>query len=285
MARDANTENGYPDSVVTRVVELLLARLHAQQGPWLVGLSGLQGSGKSTFSAQLSAALTRSGIATLAMSIDDFYYGRRERQRLARDVHPLLATRGVPGTHDLVLLERTLADLGRASASRPACVPRFDKGRDTRMARSRWHRSVQPPRLILFEGWCVGVPAQTPAQLRRPINALERDEDGDGRWRGYVNTQLAAGYARLWQRFDALVLLQAPSFDVVQRWRDEQEMALRRARAPHAMSAAALRRFIMHYERLSRQALRELPARTDIRLVLDAARRVHRIALAATGTR
>lgn len=285
MARDANTANAYPDSVVMRVAEQLLARLHARQEPWLVGLSGLQGSGKSTFSAQLAAALTRSGIATLAMSIDDFYFGRRERQRLAREVHPLLATRGVPGTHDLVLLERTLADMRHASASQPARVPRFDKGRDTRMARAHWHRTVQPPRLVLLEGWCVGVLAQTPAQLRRPINALERDEDGDGRWRGYVNTQLAAGYARLWRRFDALVLLQAPSFDVVQRWRDEQEMALRRAHAPHAMSTAALRRFIMHYERLSRQALRELPARADICLVLDAARHLRRIALAATGTR
>jgi len=285
MARDANTANAYPDSVVMRVADQLLARLHRRQKPWLVGLSGLQGSGKSTFSAQLSTTLTRSGIATLAMSIDDFYFGRRERQRLAREMHPLLATRGVPGTHDLVLLDRTLDDLGRASSSQPARVPRFDKGRDTRMVRARWHRIVQPPRLILLEGWCVGAPAQTLAQLRRPINALERDEDGDGRWRGYVNTELAAGYARLWRRFDALVLLQAPSFDIVQRWRDEQEMALRRARAPHAMSAAALRRFIMHYERLSRQALRELPARADIRLVLDAARRVRRIALAATGTR
>ncbi len=82
------------------------------------GLAGLQGSGKSTLAAQLCAALTQRGIATLAMSLDDFYFGRGERKRLARDVHPLLATRGVPGTHDLDLLARTV----RRSAPRIAAA-------------------------------------------------------------------------------------------------------------------------------------------------------------------
>ncbi len=149
------------------------------------------------------------------------------------------------------------------------------------MTRARWRKVTEPPRLILLEGWCVGVPAQTQAQLLRPCNALERDQDRDGIWRSYVNAQLGGGYADLWQRLDALVLLQAPGFDVVQCWRDEQEQALRRAHAPQAMTPAALRRFIMHYERISRQALRELPARADVRLLLDAGRRVYRIAVAA----
>ncbi len=243
-----------------------------------MGLSGLQGSGKSTLAAQLSAALTQQGIATLAMSLDDFYFGRRERQRLARTVHPLLVTRGVPGTHDLVLLNRTIDDLRRASMRRPALVPRFDKGRDTRMPHAHWRRIAQAPALILLEGWCVGVPAQTPAQLHLPCNALERDEDRSGIWRSYVNAKLGCSYTELWRRLDALVLLQAPGIDVVQRWRDEQELALRRAHAPQAMTPVALRRFIMHYERISRHALRELPARADLRLLLDGNRRVRRIA-------
>ena len=134
-----------------------------------------------------------------------------------------------------------------------------------------------PPQLILFEGWCVGVPAQDAAALRRPVNALERDEDAGGIWRGYVNAQLQTGYAALWRRFDTLVLLQAPTFSVVERWRNEQELALRRAHAPRAMSPSQLHRFIMHYERLSRHSLRTLPALADIRLVLVADRSVRRI--------
>lgn len=278
MVGDAST-HGYSDAVVARVATTLGEKLRGMRAPWLVGVSGLQGSGKSTFVAQLEKTLTRSGIATVAMSLDDFYFGRRERMRLARNAHPLLATRGVPGTHDLELIDRALADLGEARPTRPARIPRFDKGRDTRMPRARWRKITEPPEVVLFEGWCVGVPAQAAAALRRPINALEREEDRNGRWREHVNTQLRTGYAALWRRFDALVLLRAPAFSVVERWRNEQEQALRRAHAARAMTPAQLRRFIMHYERLSRQALRTLPALADVRVALDAQRRVRRIAV------
>ena len=277
MARDANTSNRYSDAVVARVADWLAQHLRGRRHALFVGISGLQGSGKSTLAAQLVAALTQGGAPALAMSIDDFYLGRGERTRLARRAHPLFATRGVPGTHDLVLFDRTLDALRHASATDPARVPRFDKGRDTRMPPARWRQIVAPPRVILLEGWCVGIPAQTDAQLALPINPLERDEDADRRWRSYANAQLQGEYARLWNRFDALIQLAAPSFEIVQRWRDEQERALRRVHAPRAMTPAALRRFLLHYERLSRHALRALPARTDLRLVLDANRRVRRI--------
>lgn len=277
MSEDASTQVGYPDRVVQAALDAALARLHARRAPWLLGLSGLQGSGKSTFARQFAAAANRRGVPCRVLSLDDFYFGRRARLRLAREVHPLFATRGVPGTHDLDLLMHTLDALRHASVQRPARLPRFDKGRDTRLPPSRWQRVTAAPRLLLLEGWCVGVPAQREAELRRPLNALERDEDRDLRWRHHVNRELGGGYAQLWRRLDALILLQAPGFDVVARWRDEQERALRRRGAPQAMDRAALARFLMHYERLSRVALRELPARADIRLRLDRDRRVTKI--------
>jgi D-glycerate 3-kinase len=240
-------------------------------------LSGLQGSGKSTLAAQLVAQARIAGIDALALSIDDFYFGRAARLRLARDVHPLLATRGVPGTHDIGLLLQTLAALQTASAEAPARVPRFDKGRDTRLPPSLWRRVARAPHLIILEGWCVGVPAQSATALRRPLNRLEREEDRDARWRGWVNMQLARHYAPLWQRLDRLVMLQAPDYAIVTRWRDEQERVLRARAAPRAMSPTALRRFLMYYERLSRQALRTLPAIADLRVVLDSKRRVRRL--------
>jgi len=240
----------------------------------LVGLSGLQGSGKSTFARQLAARAVLRDRACVVLSLDDFYLGRRERLRLARDVHPLLATRGVPGTHDLALLHATLDAFATATPARPVCVPRFDKGRDTRMPPSRWQRVASPPRLVLLEGWCVGLPPQSTPELRRPLNALERDEDRDGLWRTWVNAQLAGDYAVAWRRLDRLVLLQAPRHAVVERWRDEQERALRRRGAPCAMDRATLSRFLMHTERLGRHALRTLPARADLRLLLDADRGV-----------
>jgi D-glycerate 3-kinase len=273
--RNDITQAGYADAVVAAVLELALR--DARPRPALLGLSGLQGSGKSTLAAQLVGAAQRRGIAALAMSIDDFYLGRAARLRLARTVHPLLATRGVPGTHDVDLLRRTLDALAIATPEQPARVPRFDKGRDTRLPPSLWRRVSLVPSLIVLEGWCIGVPPQSAAALRRPVNALERDEDAGAHWRGWVNEQLTLRYVPLWQRLDHLVMLQAPDYDIVRRWRDEQERALRLRHAQRALTPAALRRFLMHYERLSRQALKTLPTLADLRIVLDSKRRVRKL--------
>jgi len=280
MPQDASTHSRYPGAIVNAVLDTLT---HAAPRPWLIGLSGLQGSGKSTLAGQLVELAARRATGALALSIDDFYFGRAARQRLARDVHPLLATRGVPGTHDVDLLLGTLDALRTATPRRPARVPRFDKGLDTRVAPSRWRSVARKPDFVILEGWCIGVPPQDEAALLKPVNELERDEDRDARWRNWVNAQLARHYVPLWQRLDRLVMLQAPSCAIVARWRDEQERALRRRNAPRALSPAALRRFLMHYERLSRQALKTLPARADLRIVLDEDRRVRRLAAVRQG--
>lgn len=278
---DQSPPAGFDIALVDALLAPIAARLARRRTPLLVGLWGLQGSGKSTLAAQLVGAANARGIDALAVSIDDFYFARRERLRLARHVHPLLATRGVPGTHDLPLLHATLAALARATPVEPACVPRFDKGRDTRQPRSRWRVLTRPPRLIVLEGWCVGVPPQGEAALVRPINALEREDDRDGCWRRHVDRQLGGDYSRLWRQLHLLVALQAPSFAVVERWRGEQEQCLRRRHAPQAMDAAALTRFIAHYERLSRHALRMLPPRADWIVTLDAQRRVRALSAPA----
>lgn len=275
MPHDASTQGRYPDAIVDAVLDTLT---RAAPRPWLIGLSGLQGSGKSTLAAQLVELAARRGSVALALSIDDFYFGRAARQRLARDVHPLLATRGVPGTHDIDLLQKTLDALRKATTRHPARVPRFDKGLDTRLAPSRWRPVARMPELVILEGWCIGVPPQGAAALARPVNRLERDEDRDAVWRNWVNAQLTEHYVPLWQRLDRLIMLQAPAYAIVARWRDEQERALRQRNAPRALSPEALRRFLMHYERLSRQALKALPSRADLRIVLDEDRRVRRLA-------
>ncbi len=136
-----------------------------------------------------------------------------------------------------------------------------------------WPAIATAPRLIVLEGWCLGVPAEDEDALVRPINALERNEDVDRRWRRWVNRQLA-GYAPLWQRLDSLVALQAPDWQIVRRWRDQAERPLRARHAPQAMDAVALDRFLQHYERISRHALVSLPPVADLCLMLDENRHV-----------
>ncbi len=248
-------------------------------GPLLVGVNGCQGSGKTTFCDYLCTALDAEyGLRAIALSLDDFYLPRAERRALAARVHPLLATRGVPGTHEMPLLQATLDALLAMTGAEQVAVPRFDKGTDDRYPPAQWDRVALPLDIVLLEGWCLGAGPQTAAQLATPCNALERQEDPDGQWRQYVNQCLATDFPPLHARIDRWVMLQAPSFDCVQRWRQEQEnklIARHGGEAPaRAMDAAALARFIQHYERLTRHCLETLPEKVDVLLRLDEQRRI-----------
>ena len=249
----------------------------AQTQPLIVGLCGAQGSGKSTLAAVLAALLRHQGLPTAVLSIDDLYLTHAQRQQLGHTVHPLLRTRGVPGTHDIQLGLATLAALQEAGT---VALPAFDKSIDDRKPQTLWPVFAAPAAVVILEGWCVGAKPQQPAALATPVNTLERDEDASGIWRRYVNTALLQDYAQLFAQLDLQVMLQAPSFDVVYAWRLEQEHKLR-ARLQQSgsdltrvMDDAAVARFIAHYERITRHLLDEMPARADILLQLDAARQV-----------
>ncbi len=241
-----------------------------QQRVRVQAICGLQGSGKSTLAAQVAYLAHSRGLRVATLSIDDVYLGRRDRLRLARRVHPLLATRGPPGTHDVNLACEVLDALrdGQATA-----LPRFDKLADTRLPPSRWPR-VGAVDLVLFEGWFLKTPPQSREELRDPINAVERDEDRDGFWRNHCNEALARDYPALWSRLDRLLFLQPPAFDVVPDWRWQQEMTLQAAQPRRrAMTRPQVERFVQLFERVSRQALRTLPALADTTWRLDAQRR------------
>jgi D-glycerate 3-kinase len=241
----------------------------------VVGLCGAQGSGKSTAAAALVELLAQEQLPAIALSIDDFYLPRIERQRLAGEIHPLLATRGVPGTHDVELAQATIDSL---AGTEPVLLPAFDKGSDDRRPRRAWRSVTGPLRVLVLEGWCVGALPQDDHALASPVNALERDEDASGAWRRHVNAALRGSYRGLFDRLAPLVLLQAPSFEVVHAWRAEQEHKLGErlqsegADTSHVMDDATLARFIAHYERVTRHILAEMPARADHLIRLSATR-------------
>jgi len=260
---------GFPDALVAQALDEALA---AGTGVPVLAISGLQGSGKSTLAAQVVALAAQRGLRAATLSIDDFYLTRAQRQRLARQVHPLLLTRGPPGTHDLPLAHATLAAI---AARQPVALPRFDKLADERVAPADWPRVDAALDLLVFEGWFLGTPAQAEDALEPPLNALERDADADGRWRRWCNQALAEDYPALWRRCDRLWFLQPPDFAVVPRWRWQQEQHLQAAQPERSsMSRAQLERFVQYYERVSRQALRTLPALADRVIALDDQRQV-----------
>ncbi len=261
------------EGLAGHLLDQYAGRIARSRRPYILGLSGLQGSGKSTLARVMKAQAETRGWATEVLSLDDFYYARSDREALARDIHPLLRSRGVPGTHEIELLLSVLAALPYATEKLPVTHPRFDKGRDTRFSPSRWPRITRPPKLVIVEGWALGIRPQLQAALGKPVNELERKEDPDGSWRHWVNKQLR-GYQPLWRKFDALIVLQAPSWEIVRRWRGEQEQDLLTRHAPLAMDAAAMERFLAHFERLSRHALATLPALADTCVEYDDDRHV-----------
>lgn len=244
-----------------------------QAGGLVVGVCGAQASGKSTLTAVLKRLLEVRGLKVALFSLDDIYLTRAERQALAAKVHPLMATRGVPGTHDVAWGEALLEDLRKPGQT---LLPAFDKASDDRKPGAVFEG---PADVVLFEGWCVGAAPQDLEALAQPINDLERDLDPGGVWRTYANAALAGPYRDLFSRLDMLVLLQAPGFEVVLEWRAEQEHKLRErlAReggdASRVMSDAQVEAFIRHYERLTRWILEEMPRRADIVVRLDKQRR------------
>ncbi|MBS0193999.1 MAG: kinase [Proteobacteria bacterium] len=266
MASHPHPLTGFPEDFVAQVLdEALTHRVRVQ------GVAGLQGSGKSTLAAQVVRLAKQRGLRAVALSLDDFYLGRRERLALGRRIHPLLATRGPPGSHDLSLACGTLDALrqGRATA-----LPRFDKLADRRLPPSRWTKAIKPVDLVLFEGWLLKVPPEAPAALHAPLNALEREADPTGYWRGWCNGALRA-YAPLWERIDRLLFLHGPGFAVVPEWRWQQECAAQATPAQRrGMDRHAVERFVMFFERLSRQALRTLPAIAERSVRIDAQRKI-----------
>jgi D-glycerate 3-kinase len=214
--------------------------------------------------AFVCALLGDAGLPGVALSLDDLYLDPEHRPA---HIHPLFATRGVPGTHDVKLGIDLITRLSAANAGTVTAIPRFDKSSDRRAPETEWGRFHGPARVVLMEGWCVGVPPQPDAALGQPVNALEAQEDPDGTWRNQVNAYLCEEYRALFERLSSLIFLAAPSFDCVFGWRQLQETKLR-ARAggdaPGLMTDEELRRFIQHYERLTRHALTVLPGRADI---------------------
>ena len=245
----------------------------------IVGINGTQGSGKSTLADYLCTKLGEGQLKTVSLSLDDFYLTRAEREALAADVHPLLKTRGVPGTHDIALALKTIDSLTEGSGE--TLIPRFDKSTDDRHSEANWDRIKGQVDVIIFEGWCVGSKPQPEEALTEALNSLESERDPDGIWRRFFNRALAGDYQQLFNKINRLIMLRAPSFDSVFNWRLEQEQKMiarlaNQGSGDHSgiMSQAQIAEFIAHYQRMTEFTLEEMPGRADYLYKLNDQRKI-----------
>ncbi len=247
------------------VLDWLERALAHQKGPFCLAMNGAQGCGKSTLSEYLKAYLESQGITTEIVSLDDFYLSKAQRAERATQYHPLFKVRGVPGTHDVTF---AIEQVKRFKNSEDFILPRFNKATDELYYSNEWLKCTNKPKVLIFEGWCLGLMPQTSAQLNMPVNNLEATKDSNGVYRDRVNQFLSHDYQALFELFDKLVFLNAQSFERIYSWRLQQERQLIN-RAGTGMSDEEVTEFIQYFERLTRWGIESLSAQSDLHIKLD----------------
>ncbi len=241
--------------------------------PYLIGLGGGQGTGKTTISSILKIVLTKYfKLNVFKISIDDLYKTRKDRIKLSKKIHPLLMTRGVPGTHDI----NFIFDLLKKTKEKPfnqLRLPKFNKAMDDRLKRKSWYLVKKVPDVIIFEGWCVGARSEKNITLKKSINFLERTADKNLRWRKYVNGQLQTKYKKLFSKLDCLLFLKAGNFKLLQSWRLKQEALLKSNTKNKAnskiMSKNEVLTFMQTYQRVTQNMFKFAPKYSSIVLNLN----------------
>jgi D-glycerate 3-kinase len=242
-------------------VSFWIAKKANKKKPLMIGLAGGQGSGKTTISSILTLILKKYfKLNVFKVSIDDFYKTRKDRKLLSKNKHPLLMTRGVPGTHDVDLMLKFFKKV-KSKNFKNLTVPKFNKAIDDRCKKNLWYRLKFKPDVIIFEGWCVGAKAQTNKQLKKPINSMERVYDQGIKWRLHVNNQLKTKYKALFKQLDGLLYLKAKNFSLLRNWRLKQERKLwvqtKNKKNLKIMSSRDVINFMQTYQRITQQMFKD----------------------------
>ena len=229
--------------------------------PYFVGLAGGQGTGKTTISSLIRIILTKYfKLNVFRISIDDFYKTRKERISLSKKVHPMLLTRGVPGTHDINMMLNFFRQ-SKSKKFKRLKLPTFNKAIDDRFKKKRWYDLKKRPDVIIFEGWCVGAKSEKNITLNKAINSLERVKDQKKIWRKYVNHQLKSKYKNLYTQLNCLIYLKAKNFSLLQKWRLKQERKLwvKSKVKSKIMSRGDVLNFMQTYQRITQNMFRNMP--------------------------
>jgi D-glycerate 3-kinase len=244
----------------------------------VVGLTGGQGSGKSTISNILKIILKENfNLETVIFSIDDFYKTLKERKNMSKKISKLFLTRGVPGTHDTKMLFNCIKKLTK-SKFKKITIPKFNKAIDDRKSKENWLKVIKKPDIVIFEGWCVGAFPQKKKDLLIPINELEKQHDKNKIWRNKVNQELGKSYKKIFSLIDTIIFLKIPSFKHVFKWRLLQEKKLRiTSKGKKTMSDNQIKNFIMFYERLTKHMLRTLTYKASTVVQIDKKHRLKSI--------
>ena len=240
-----------------------IAKKANNKQPYFVGLAGGQGTGKTTISSILKIILEKYfKLKVFKVSIDDFYKTRKERMNLSKRIHPMLLTRGVPGTHDIKMMLNFFRKV-KSKKFKKLKLPIFNKAIDDRFKKKHWYNLNDKPDVIIFEGWCVGAKSEKNNSLKKTINSMEKAKDQKQIWRKYVNQQLKSEYKNLYSQLNCLIYLKAKNFSLLQKWRLKQERKLwlnsKRKSNLKIMNKEDVINFMQTYQRITQNMFKYMP--------------------------
>ena len=236
-------------------------------------IAGSQGSGKSSLSKLIKLYFEKFCYKSVVIiSMDDFYLSKSQRTQLSKNIHPLFLTRGVPGTHDLELMNKKIKQIFNKEF--PIYLPIFDKVSDTR---KRTYKKVLKADVIVFEGWCAGAQPVDLNYLQKNFNNLEKHKDKNFIWRNSYNKYLNQ-YQKLFSQFNFYIYFQFNQWDHVLNWKYKQELELRDKKKDLGLKKY-LREFIQYYEKVSKWMHLKVPKYCNILIKLDANQKIKSINL------
>ena len=258
------------------ICDYIFKKFKNSKKTFIIGLSGGQGSGKSTIAQIIKIILkTKYKLNVINFSIDDYYKTSEERVKLSKIYSKLFITRGVPGTHDTKLLMSDIKKLKRKNFKQFS-IPKFDKSIDDRMKKKNWIKIKKKPQIIIFEGWCIGARPQNNNSINKPINRLEKYYDVDLTWRKKVNNELKKKYNNIFKLLNILIYLKVPNFKSVLKWRILQEKKLKiKSKGKKVMNEFQIKKFIMYYERITKNMMKDLGKNSNIVIRLDQKHRLN----------
>ena len=235
--------------------------------PYFVGLAGGQGTGKTTTSSLIKIILSKYfKLDVFRISIDDFYKTRKERISLSKRIHPMLLTRGVPGTHDINMMLNFFKK-SKSKKFKRLKLPIFNKAIDDRFGKKHWYDLKKKP------GWCVGAKSEKNNTLKKTINSMEKTKDQKQIWRKYVNDQLKSKYKKLYSQLNCLIYLKAKNFSLLQKWRLKQERKLwvksKKNLNTKIMSKDNVLTFMQTYQRVTQNMFKYTPKYASVIINLN----------------
>ncbi|KAF2256716.1 P-loop containing nucleoside triphosphate hydrolase protein [Trematosphaeria pertusa] len=291
------------ESNIRRVLDTLLPRIQlrcqSSSQPVILGITGLQGSGKSTWASKIVQLLaTEHNLRTVTISLDDLYKTHDDliAQRNKYPGNKLYRTRGQPGTHDEQLAAQFFKELKGYRGDGELKIPSFDKskfnGEGDRAPKEQWHTITAKPDVVVFEGWCVGFRPLSAAAVEEkhrlalagklPVNTpanhkLEHLLQVNESLKRYCDAFMGP------QHFDFMIHIDTEDVRNVYKWRLEQEYKLIEARGTGMKDeevAAFIDGYMPAYELYLdglRKGFFDAESGRQVRVVLDKERSVGKV--------